>query len=87
MGTFGVMFLAPLLFLMLWATVRPGRSPLLGWLVAGLALVVGVLNWIVIANLCFPSSWAYGLTMVSLVVAIFAASYSLYWLRQAHGQG
>jgi hypothetical protein len=82
-GTFSLMLLILLLFLVVCATVRPGKSPWLGWVIGGLALVVCVLNWIVTAHLRYPSATAYALIVVPFLVAILGTVHGLYRLRQS----
>jgi hypothetical protein len=69
LGSFALLFFVGEVALLLWATIRPGRSPMLGWLIGFGGLVLGVLGWILAVAVRYPAH-----SSTTLVVSCFAAT-------------
>ncbi|GAB3907750.1 hypothetical protein ACFQ1S_24160 [Kibdelosporangium lantanae] len=81
LNTFAMLFLLPLLFTLLCATVRPGKSPWVGWVIGALALGVGVFTWALTLNLAYPSWATTALIVVSFVCAVTGFIHGTHRLR------
>lgn len=76
-----LLFMVPLLFLLLCATVRPGKSPWIGWWTAGLAAVEAVTWWLTMDGLRYIKPAGYILLVLLLLTVLLGCVHAVHRTR------